>query len=87
MGVSQGVRVAGCSDEGRLMCYLRCSVGVSLSTWSHTWGSWNFSRFLFKDGSLALMSITSFMFMAMPCVSLSTIEKHSGLTGCLVEEV
>ena len=88
VGMSKGwMRVACCSGGGWLVCYLRCSVGVSLSTWYHTWGSWNFPRFLFKEGSLTLMYIASFMFLAMPCASLSTIEKHSGLTGCPVEEV
>ena len=72
---------------GRLLNYFMYSEGVSFSTWSHTWGSWNLPRFLFKEGSLALMYMASLMFLDMPCVSLFTIEKHSGLTGCPVDDV
>ena len=41
----------------------------------------------FKEGSLTLMYMASLMFLANPCASLSTMEKHSGLTGCPVEDV
>ena len=68
-------------------CYFRWSVGVSWSTWSHTWESWNFPRFLLRVGSLTLMYMAFLMFLTMPCDSLSTMEKQSGLTGCHVDVV
>ena len=69
------------------MCYLRCIEGVSFSTWSQTCGIWNFPKFLFSDGSLTLRYMASLMFLVSPCASLSTMVKHSGLTGCPVVEV
>ena len=63
-------------------CYWRCNEGVSFSTWCHIGGSWNFPKFLFREGSLTLMYMASLMFLVNPCVSLSTMEKHSGLTRC-----
>ena len=46
-----------------------------------------FPKFLFKEGSLTLMYMASLMFLAKPCDSLSTMEKHSGLTGGPVADV
>ena len=66
---------------------LRCCEGLSLSTWSQTCGIWNFPKFLFKDRSLTSMYMASLMFLVSPCASLSTMVKHSGLTGCPVVEV
>ena len=51
---------------------------------SQVCGSWNFPRFLWSEGSLTLMYMASLMFLAMPRVFLSTMEKQSGLTGCPV---
>ena len=70
-----------------VLYYFRCSEGVTFSTWSHTCGSWNFPKFLFKEGSWTLMYMASLMFLAKHCDSLSTMEKHSGLTGCPVSDV
>ena len=72
---------------GEVLCYFRCSEGVSFNTWSHTCSSRNFPKFLFKEGSLTLMYMAALMFLAKPCDSLSTMEKHSGLTGCPVADV
>ena len=47
--------------------------------------SWYFPKFLLSEGSLTQMYIASLMFLVIPCGSLSTIVKHSGLTGCPVE--
>ena len=60
---------------------------MSFSTWSQTCGSWNFPKFLFRDGSFTLIYMASLMFLVSPCASLSTMVKHSGLTGCPVVEV
>ena len=86
-GVYWGVSIRGMAFAVMVLYYLRCSEGVSLSTWSHTCGSWNLPTFLFKEGSLTLMYMASLMFLANPSASLSTMEKHSGLTGCPVEDV
>ena len=72
---------------GKVLYYFRCSEGVSFNNWSHTCGSWNFPKFLFKEGSLTLMHMASLMFLVKPCDSLSSMEKHSGLTGCPVADV
>ena len=72
---------------GEVLYYFRSSEGVSFNTWSHTCGNWNFPKFLFKEGSRTLMYIVSLMFLAKHCDSLSTVEKHSGLTGCPVVDV
>ena len=70
-----------------MMCYLSWSDGVSLSTRPHTGGSRNLPKFLLSDGSLTLMYMVSLMFLVSPCVSLPTMVKQSGLTGCPVVEV
>ena len=75
------------AGTGGGLCYLNCSDGVSFSTWSQTCGSWNLPKFLFNYGSLTLMYMTSLMFLVSPCASLSTMVKHSGLTGCPVVDV
>ena len=67
--------------------YLSLSPGLSCSIWSHTCGSWYLPRFLFNDGSLALMYMDSFMCLVVPWISLWTMLKQSGLTGCPVELV
>ena len=77
----------GMAGNGGWLCYLKCSEGVSFSTWSQTCCVWNFPKFLFKDGSLTLMYMASLIFLVSPCASLSTIIKHSQLTGCPVVEV
>ena len=56
--------------------------GVSCSTSSHMWHSCHFPRFLLRDGSLTQIYIISFMVPVTPCDSLSTMVKHSTLTGC-----
>ena len=48
--VSKGVTAT--AVVGEVLYYFRCSEGVSFNTWSHTCGSWNFPKFLFKEGSL-----------------------------------
>ena len=40
---------------GEVLYYFRCSEGVSFNTWSHTCGSCNLPKVLFKEGSLTLM--------------------------------
>ena len=72
---------------GEVLYYFRCSEGVSFKIWSHTCGNWNFPKFLFKESSLTLMYMASLMFLAKPCDSLSTMEKHSWLTGYPVTDV
>ena len=79
--------VWGVAGTGDGLYYLSCSDGVSFSTLSQTCGKWNFPKFLFKDGSFTLMYIASLMFLVSHCASLSTMVKHSGLTGCPVVEV
>ena len=64
--------------------YLSCRVGVSCSVGSQMCGSWYFPMFLLHEGSLTLMNIASFMFLALPCGSLCMMVKQSGLTGCPV---
>ena len=77
-----GEKGEGAGKVSVLRCYLSLSPGVSFSIWSHTCGSWYLPRFLFKDGSLALMYMASLMCLVVPCVSLWTMLKQSGLTGC-----
>ena len=55
--------------------------------WSHTCGSWYLPKFPFKEGSLALINMVSLMFLVVPCASLWTVLKQSGLLGCPVELV
>ena len=57
------------------MWYLRCSEGVSFSTWSQNCGVCNFPKFLFSDGSLTLMYMASLMFLVSPCAFLSIMVK------------
>ena len=40
-----------------------------------------------NDGSFTLMYMASLMFLVSPCASLSTMVKHSGLTGYPVVDV
>ena len=68
----------------RLDCFT-CDTGVSCKMLSQMCGSWYFSRFLLRDGSLTCMNMASFMFLEGPCVSWCMILKHSGLIGCPVE--
>ena len=42
-------------------------------------------KFLFKEGSLALMNMASLMFLVVPCESLWNMLKQSGPIGCPVE--
>ena len=81
---SRGGKGVGCVHLGD---YLSMSPGLSCSIWSHTYCSWYFSRFLFKDGSLALMYMASFMCLVVPWVYVWTMLKQSGLTACPVELV
>ena len=81
---SRGKGWVGCAHLGD---YFSLSPGLSHSIWSHTSGSWYLLRFLFKDVSLALMYMASFMCLVVPWVSLWTMLKQSGLTGCPVERV
>ena len=67
MGSVQGGMAA--AVVGEVLYYLMCSEGVSFNTWSHTCGSWNFPKFLFKEGSLTLMKWSQYG----GCKSLSRI--------------
>ena len=67
--------------------YLSLCTGVSCRIWFHTCGSWFLPKFLFKEGSFALMNMASLMFLIVPCDSLWTMLKQSGLTGCPMELV
>ena len=67
--------------------YLSWSAGVSCRMWSHTCGSWHLPKLLFKEGSFALINMSSLMFLVVPCASLWTMLKQSGLTGWPVELV
>ena len=60
---------------------------MSCRIWSHTCGSWYLPRFLFKEGLLALINMASLMYLVVPCASLWTMLKQSGLIGCPVEMV
>ena len=60
---------------------------MSCRIWSHTWASWYLPKFLFKEGSLTLMNMASLMFLVVPCISMWTMLKQSGLIGCPVELV
>ena len=46
--------------------YINWKEGVFCRASSQMWGSWNFPRFLFMDGSLTLMIMASLMFLVMP---------------------
>ena len=63
------------------LSYLSLSDGVSWKKSSQMCGSLYFPKFLLTEGSLTCMYISSFMFLVTPCVYLSTMVKHSGLTG------
>ena len=42
-------------------------------------------KFLFSEGSFTQIYMASLMFLVIPCDSLCTIVKKSGLTGCPVK--
>ena len=67
------------------LTYLNWSAGESCRTWSHMCRSWYFPKFLLREGSFTQIYIASFMFLVIPCDSVSTMVKHSGLTQCPVE--
>ena len=58
---------------------------MSCKTWSQMCGSWYFPKFLLSEGSFTQMYTASLMFLMTPWDFLSTMVKHSGLTGCPVE--
>ena len=60
---------------------------MSYRIWSHTCGSWYLPKFLFKEKSFVLKNMASLMFLVVPCPSLWTMLKQSGLIGCPVELV
>ena len=71
--------------DGRLcevLCfYLSCSERVSWSIGSQMWGNWYLPMFLFSEGSLTLINMTSLIFLVTPCDSLWIMLKQSGLIG------
>ena len=69
--------------EGVVLFKLKC--WMSYRIWSHTCNIWYLPRFLFKEGSLALINMASLMFLVVPCASLYTMLKQSGLIGFPVE--
>ena len=75
----------GCWYPAGGVVYLSWSVGVSCRIWSHTCNSWYLPKFLFKEESFPLINMASLMFHSLPCASIWTILKQSGLIGCLVE--
>ena len=79
--------MGGEGKVGGLQCYLSLSGGVSCRIWSHTCGSWYLPKFLFREGSLALMYMASLMLLVVPCAFLWTMLKQSVLIGCPMELV
>ena len=58
-------------------CYLSLSSVDLTNTLSHTYGSWYLPIFLFRDGSLTVISIASLMDLAILWSSLPTMLKFS----------
>ena len=58
-------------------CYLSLTSGDMTKTSSHICGSWYLPIFLFRDGSLTLISIASLMVLAILWSSLPTMLKFS----------
>ena len=54
--------------------YLRWNVGVLCRTSSQKWESWNFPRFLLRDGSLTFMKMASLTVLVMLYTALTTKE-------------
>ena len=68
-----------------MLDYLSWRAGVSCRTWFQTCESWYLPKFLLREELLTEMYLASLMFLATPCGSLSTMEKHLGLMRCSVE--
>ena len=71
-----GTRVSPSLDVVRpaFICYFNLSSGDLTNTSSQICGSWYLPIFLFKDGSLTLISIASLMALAMLWSSLLTMQ-------------
>ena len=50
--------------------YLKWRAAVSCRTSSQMWGSWYFTRFLLRDGSLTQINMASLMVLVTQCASL-----------------